>query len=273
MLPRLTARLSGKSSGVLVQPPPGVVRLDGVPDEHHPIARRRGLVSRSGQPKIVEIVAYLAAHQGERITKERLMNALWPKGVESRSVDTMISKVRDSLGPATDGGSRIPSTRGADHYHLTDDVGCDWTRATTLLDAAKTANSANQLALLDAALSLAGGSPFADVPSGTYAWGLDDVRLRSCIERTLVDAAHQLGELALTADRPDVTTRAARQGLLLIETHEGLYRVLMRAAHATGDLDLIDQLYRELNRSITAIDPEDNVDPATSRLYEALTRR
>ena len=72
-------------------------------------------------------------------------------------------------------------------------------------------------------------------PRGRYSWLADD-DLEYDVTADVADAAHRLCEIRLAGGEPAQAIAAARAGLLLAADDEGLWRDLLRATHATGDL-------------------------------------
>jgi len=128
-----------------------------------------------------------------------------------------------------------------------------------------------QRELLHRALELVTGAPFEGVPPRTYNWAYDH-QIVSAIEVAVVDAAHRLAELATEEGDVAEALWATRQGHLATPDHEGLYRDAMRAHARDGDVDGINQAYREAQRAAQSLDPLDEVQPETATLYRDLLR-
>jgi nucleoid-associated protein YgaU len=221
------------------------------------------------RPKSVETIAYLAV-QGRPVPTDVLRTALWPEGINYNTFKNVVSRTRQALGSDRTGNYHLPESKGG-RYRIGPDVGCDWTRFRSLADAARSATSAQAPTLLRAALELVSARPFEGIAAGTYQWAFDE-QVVSAIEVAVVDAANRLAELALESDDPDTAVWAARQGHLVVPDHEGLYRARMRAHAQSGDLDSVEQTFREALRAARAYDALDDVQPETQHLYEALTR-
>ena len=154
------------------------------------------------------------------------------------------------------------------------DLLSDWTKATRLLDAARTAaRPEDEAALLDAACELIDGHIAADAAPIHYAWLLQDPGTYTQMETALVDAAHRRAELALEAGNIPRAEWAARKGLSVVEGQESLHRVRMRAAAEAGDTDGINAAFREAMRAAESYAFDEEVQPETLALYENLTKR
>jgi hypothetical protein len=159
-------------------------------------------------------------------------------------------------------------------YHLSSEVACDWHRTRTLLShATATTNPDEQIVYLQAALAPVEGRPGDDAPAAHYHWLRDDHTTYTTIETALVDAAHQLGQLALDRHNPDLARWAATKGLTAVPGQEALHRIQMQAAHQAGDPNGVETAYRAASRSAQALSAWDDVEPETQELYAKPTRR
>lgn len=218
--------------------------------------------------KLEAIIAYLAFH-GE-VPAQRLREEFWPASDGRTGADTAMMRIRNVLGTTQDGSPRIPSARGSGTYRLIE-VGCDWTRATRLLEAAHAAASPHEeAALLDAVCELIDGHIAADASPTHYSWLLRDPGTYTQMETALVDAAHRRAELALEAGDVPRANWAARKGLTVVEGQESLHRVRMKAAAEAGDTDGINAAYREAQRAAESYGFDEEVQPETQALYENL---
>ena len=204
---------------------------------------------------------------------QRLREEFWPASESRTGADTAMMRIRNLLGTTEDGSPRIPSARGSGTYRL-NEVGCDWTRAVRLLDAARAAVSVeDEAALLDAACELIDGHIAADASPVNYSWLLRDPGTYTQMETALVDAAHRRAELALEAGDIPRAKWAARKGLTVVEGQESLYRMQMRVAAEAGDPDGINAAFREAQRAAESYGFDEEVQPETQALYESLVGR
>jgi DNA-binding SARP family transcriptional activator len=125
--------------------------------------------------------------------------------------------------------------------------------------------------LLADALGLVRGEPFTGVGRG-YSWVGPH---RGMIVTQVVDAAEELAEVRLATGDWRSAEWAARQGLRAFPCDERMYRLLMRAAHAAGNIPGVQRVFRELCDTVADPDggaePEDTIHPETIALLEALT--
>ena len=122
------------------------------------------------------------------------------------------------------------------------------------------------------ALAMVVDEPFDDVQPNTYTWAWSE-QVVSAIEVAVTDAAATLGRLALEHGDPTTAMWAANQGLRACPGNEALYQLRMAASAQAGDFDGVDQAYREAVRAARALDPLDDVAPATRQLHEQLRAR
>ena len=235
-----------------------------------PRPRVRGL-GKQPQAKAESLIAYLAYHRS--ISSQTLREAFWPTGTNRSTADNALSQIRQLLGTQRDGSHRLTAATNTGRYELSDDVGCDWTKAQALIAAAARRGSNDTIELLRAGLQLVEGRIAADTVGRSYTWLQDDYEVYGLMERVLVDAAHQLGELALEAGDHELARWAAMKGLAVVPGQESLYRIQMRAAAATGDTQGVIDAFRSATGAAHNIDPLSDVQPETDELRRRLVDR
>ena len=97
--------------------------------------------------------------------------------------------------------------------------------------------------LLTDALGLVRGEPYVGA-GRNYAWVAQH---RGIIVAEVVNAAEELAEITLELGDWRAAEWAARQGLRAFPCDERLYRVLMRAAHASGSVSGVHRVFDELS--------------------------
>lgn len=220
-----------------------------------------------------EIAAYLATHYPRRVPRDRLLVAVHPLRNDGRAGEVAastfraeISRVRVALGRDADGQWYLPMS-SREGYVIT--MASDWTRFRELTARAHGRRPAEAIPPLEEALGLVRGRPFEDVPEHSYGWAWSE-QLVSTMEVAVAEAAEQLAELALAAEQPAMARWAARQGLLVTPGREALYQAWMQAAADAGNLDDLDQAWRDVWRAVQAIDPLEEPRPDTRALYDSL---
>jgi DNA-binding SARP family transcriptional activator len=226
------------------------------------------------RPKAAEIVAYLATRD-RPVQGDRLRVDLWPASATGDVADTTfrtnISRARSALGVDDE---KNPHLREAEHgaYRLGRGITTDWHRFRQLASLARNASSDEAIEFYREAMTLVRGAPFADVPKGTYHWVHGD-GLLFAIETDVAEAAEHFCEILLEQGERRLADWAARQGLKVTPHRENLYRLRMKAAHAAGDQDAIERVYRDLRLTLRALGDLEEPEPETVALYASLTQR
>ena len=84
-------------------------------------------------------------------------------------------------------------------------------------------------------------------------------------------AAETLAEFELTSGSPRAAAKAARAGLMAEASAEQLWRAVMRAEHAAGNLAGVAEAWRRCLDAIEDIAPGGEPHPHTVALYRQLT--
>jgi DNA-binding SARP family transcriptional activator len=223
--------------------------------------------------KGLEAVAYLAVREAP-VDREDLEINLFPDGANAaKTVYNTVSGARalvgDELFPPPGGGRYELSDRVVTDHRLFRDLVAD-AEAHLSGDADDADGAPVAAELLGEALGLVRGEPFAGV-GRNYPWA---GRQRGIIIAQVIDAAEQLVELCLTARDWPRAEWAARQGLRAFPADERMHRLLMRTAHAAGDMPGAQRIFGELCALLAdpdlGIDPEQLVHPDTLQLAREL---
>ncbi len=225
----------------------------------------------ASKQKAIEAIAYLALREGS-VDREDVQAALWPSGANSvKTFNNAMWAARGALGDGRDGGPLLPQATGG-RYDLSERVVTDYGVFYELTRRAEDTDDALAAAqLLTQALTLVGGEPLVGIGRG-YGWVGSH---RGMIVAQIVDAAEELAEVRLATDDWRAAEWAARQGLRAMPCDERLYRLLMRTAHAAGNIPGVHQVFHELCDAVADPDagaePEETLHPDTIALYEELT--
>lgn len=219
--------------------------------------------------KQLSVICYLAYHRS--VTSQRLRDTFWPTATSRKTADNAISQVRSILGLEADGENRLTQAINSGEYELSADVGCDWSRAETLINAAKGRPGGERIELLKAGLVLVvGGQIGADAPARQFSWLVEDHQVYGHMELVLLDAAASLGELALEADDIGLATEAAQIGFNITPGNEAMCRLRMRAAARRGDDRGLADAFDEATKSAERMGPWADVEKETALLWERL---
>jgi hypothetical protein len=208
--------------------------------------------------RVVELLVYLAAHDGSATRGEWLTDISPDKALSDGYVRNLVLLTRRSLKEITGHSDLLTYDRTGQRLTLGNRVRTDWNMFRSL-------SNTGEPARLQTALSLVRGMPFGSNPEPwTSAGGTSYV-----IVDDIVDAATALGEHALSIGESQLAIWAARQGHLANRYDQGLWRVLLRAARDHASLQ---KVWHELH-SLLAIDGDaaSDLDPATFDLYNVLS--
>jgi hypothetical protein len=172
------------------------------------------------------------------------------------------SAARRALGGTPDGEDHLPRSHG--RLALGPGVGTDWDRFCVFASAI----DAEQWRL---ALQLVRGRPFDGLRSTDWAVFS---HVQANIESQVVDVSVRRAEYCLSSGDSLGAEWAARQGLLVSQYDERLYRILMRAADLAGNPAGVEAVMNELLQLVgDEIEPYDSIHPETYELYRTLSRR
>jgi LysM repeat protein len=208
--------------------------------------------------RVVELLVYLAAHDGTATRGEWLTDVSPEKALSDGYVRNLVLLTRRSLEEITGDGDLLAYDRTTQRFTLAERVRADWTMFRSFAAGGEPDG-------LRAALSLVRGMPFGANPEPwTSAAGIS-----YAIVAEIVDAAVSLAELAMSEGEAQLATWAARQGQLADRYDQGLWRILLRAA---GDNPTRERIWQELC-DLLAVDGDAaaDLDPATVDLYRVLS--
>ena len=172
--------------------------------------------------RVVELIVYLAAHDGTATRGEWLTDVSPDKALTDGYVRNLVLLTRRSLEAITGVPDLLAYDKATQRFTLAERVGTDWKQF-------QMAASDGDSEGLQSALALVRGVPFGVDPAPwTSAGGLSYV-----LADSIADAALALGEIALAQAESQLATWAARQGQLANRYDQGLWRVLLRAAGQT----------------------------------------
>ena len=240
-------------------------RLDGLEEELPPNRARRA----------VELVAYLALHQPDEITSDRLRTRVLGSSdadAASQTLFNVASAARRAMGTDDEGKALFPTGNRNGMYQVSPEVTVDVHRAIAFVAEGKLcAEPELAMAHFRAALELVEGEPLVNALSGYSWWEAEGHGGR--VGSALVDAACSLAELATDAGLSGLAWLGIDRALLVAPYSEALSRAAMAVAAMDGDADRLRHEWRECQRRVDALDPGSSPSTRTESLYGELARR
>ena len=179
-----------------------------------------GIGASEGTADLAEVAAYAMLHPGCSV--QQIAQDLWPARTGAVGlVDAQVIQLRELLGTDAHGEQLLRVT--PESVTLAPTVSCDW------LEFLHRAQNGE----LVGALSLVRGRPFQDAPLRRYGWA---ETLRHEMAALVIDTAHYVAEGCLREQSPRNARKAALRGLAAAPESELLYRDLLAALAALGDL-------------------------------------
>ena len=215
-------------------------------------------------PAQSQLVLALALNGSGGLSNQQLCYLLGADPDHPKPTDSLrqlIVRTRRQLGHAPDGREWIEHL-GAGQYALHPDARFDWAEFEA---SSERGLRAQDLRYLRDALALIRGQPF----TGCYHWWLD-LAFTETVRAQIVDTAEMLAGLELVAGDPAAAARAARTGLAGDATAEQLWRALMRAEYAAGNLSGVREAWSRCLDAISDIAPDGEPHPDTMALYHQL---
>ena len=240
-------------------------RLDGLCEDLPPNRARRA----------VELVAYLALHQPDEITGDRLRTRVLGSSDADAASKTLFNTAyaaRRAMGVDEQGDPLFPAGSRTGLYQVSPRVTVDVHRAIALAKEGRSqADPELAIAYFRAALHLVEGEPLANALSGYSWWEAEGHGGR--IAAVLVDAACSMAALATDAGHYELAHWGLERARLVEPYSEALSRSAMQVAAAEGDADRLRLEWRDCQRRVDALDPGSSPSTRTESLYGELSRR
>jgi two-component SAPR family response regulator len=194
-------------------------------------------LSTSRRERARELLTYLVLNPGA--SAYELDEALWPgRRVEPSSRNPFVSRVRQWVGYAPDGGLYLPFVRDGSHYQLHDRVTCDWHEFVALSHRGFAAG-VDGIPDLEAALSLVRGRPFLGIDPGRYVWA--EPHIQEMIA-AVCDVAHLVSQARAQRGEWRAAQHAAAIGLLVDPVSDLLHEDAVEAAIGAQDVADLQRL-------------------------------
>jgi DNA-binding SARP family transcriptional activator len=221
--------------------------------------------------RVIELLAYLALHGHRASSTDVAMSMFAREDAAGRALRlaNVVAAARGAL-PARADGARALSPLADPELRLDQLVSSDWARFRDAAERARVASPARAVALLRAAFELVPSEPNV-ATRRTYDW-MTAEGLRVTIGAEIVDAAHHLAALALAANDLGLARWAIAKGRSVEPTSEMLVRDLLVALDASGDIDGLRAVFRDLEQALTDLGGSEP-SPETRALFEHLTTK
>ncbi len=204
--------------------------------------------------RCMELFLYLVTHPGRPWREDILSSVLRPElDAKPISVNTIRDYASDLRGALPE-GVLLAGAKEAGGYRLSGSVGSDWDRLRALAEAARARPDEEAEALLEAAMALVKGRPFASVKAGTYGWA-DAEDLRPAMEQGIAGAAAALaGIRRRKGDLRGAADALAETRLLVGISHELSEEMLRIAAEQSASE--LGRVHRQVSEVLgNALDP------------------
>lgn len=217
-------------------------------------------------PAQSQLMVALALHSNG-LSNRQLRRLLGADAAHPKSADSLrqlIARTRRTLGRAPDGREWIEH-RGHGVYGLHPEAKVDCLEFEALTGAgAKAADPAP----LAEALSLVRGQPF----TGCYYWWLEPAVVEA-VTALIVRTSETLAQFMLCGNDPAAAVRAARIGIAADPSAEQLWRIMMRAEHAAGNLTGVRCAWGRCLDIASEVAADGQPEAATQAVYSELLTR
>jgi predicted ATPase/DNA-binding SARP family transcriptional activator/Tfp pilus assembly protein PilF len=220
------------------------------------------------------LLALLALRAGRETERSWLAGLLWPDSPEPQALQNLrvsLADLRRALGPEAHRLRSQARGAAADNAHTPGRpsrgaplaLRLDLSEAIVDVVAFDAAIARHDRAALEEAVALYRGPLLEEC---VEEWAFQERQLR---EQAYLDARERLADLALAGGDPSLAAGHLRRALLLDPLRETLWRSLMRALVAAGDVTAALVAYRELRLRLQR-ELNTGPDPETDALYEAI---
>jgi Bacterial transcriptional activator domain len=223
------------------------------------------------RPLVTEALTFLMLHR-DGVHPKVLTSALWPRGVTSQVSDSVLARLHSWLGTDPNGAPNLVTLPDG-RFTIGESVRSDWEMFRNLRALAdqdpRYQDPNNRDQLLGQALGLVRGPLLARREPGRYGW-LAYESVESEVPAVIADTAVELCGLRLAAGNAEGAVDAVRSGMRGSPADEELWRALLKATHATGDVRRLEEVIEGIQRQTRTIHGERGLHPKTEALVDEL---
>jgi hypothetical protein len=264
----------------------GVARVAGVgytgplPDEQASVFVRvlgeletigTGIAEPERAPLLNEALVFLLQHR-DGVHPSVLAAALWPRGTTADVARATVERLADWLGTDPDGRPNLISEPDG-RLRLGRWVWSDWDLFESLQSRALYDADLQSPVLLDnllnAALDLVRGRFLANRTKGRYGWLAYEI-VEAQIPAQIADAALRLADARIANGAAEKAISAVEAGLRMSPEDEELWRGLLRAVFATGDVSRLAETIASLRDRTWRVHGVRELHPLTESLIAEL---
>ena len=264
----------------------GVARVAGVgytgplPDEQASVFVRvlgeletsgTGIAEPERAPLLNEALVFLLQHR-DGVHPSVLAAALWPRGTTADVARATVERLADWLGTDPDGGPNLISEPDG-RLRLGRWVWSDWDLFESLHSRALHDADLQSPVLLDnllnAALDLVRGRFLANRTKGRYGWLAYEI-VEAQIPAQIADTALRLADARIANGAAEKAISAVEAGLRMSPEDEELWRGLLRAVFATGDVTRLRDTIASLRERTWRVHGVRELHPLTEALIAEL---
>jgi LysM repeat protein len=213
----------------------------------------------------VELITYLHL-KGALVSGTQIQKDFWPNTVDaSNALRSLVLKTRRALGSKDATTMLLPSNANHSGYTLDSSIRSDWVDFHDLIGSDVTTTSTDHLIT---ALRLVKGTPFSGCD--TRQWWQWMPRIQEDMMAAVMDAANELGTRALQSSNYSLARFAAHIQQSVDPLNEAGWRIELRAALQSRNLDLFHSIIDQMRARVGGNDPTYEFDDETQHLIDGV---
>jgi hypothetical protein len=231
-----------------------------------------GLLDPDRAGLLEEALVYLIHHR-DGVHPRVLAAALWPRGATSDVAESTFARLGEWLGADRTGAPNLQRDQDG-RLRLGQYVWSDWDQfqslqSRALYDASVQHKPGQRDQLLSVALDLVRGPYLAERDDSRYAWLSYEIA-EAQVPALIADTALQLADSCVSAGMPEASIDAVKAGMRGSPDDEELWRGLLRATAATGDMLRLEGAIEGLYKRTWYVHGVKGLHPRTEALVDEL---